>query len=112
MPPSTQTWFINGRCLGTFPVSQERTHNELHRARSYAFACPHCGEVWARRLVPSSPWFFWTVCCESCIAVNRNSLTPPGSIYLAWDDSYTANLPLPVLRYEAELLCKHRPVNF
>lgn len=107
MPALSQTWFITGKCFGTFPISLERTHNQLHPPRSYAWACPHCGEVWARRFVPSSPWFFWTVCCEACTPKNTNSLTPPGSIYHSWDESYTQNLPLPILRYEAELLCKN-----
>ena len=100
-PPLSQTWFFGKSCLGTSPVRPEYTCAVRHAPRSYAFGCPVCGEVWARRLIsPSTPWFFWSICCKSCSASNPNSLSIPGSIWLSWDEEYIRNLPLPVLKAE------------
>jgi hypothetical protein len=104
----TQTWFVSGKCLGSAPIGQERTHNLLHRPVSYAFSCMCCGEVWARRVISPSPtrWFFWAKCCPDCAKENPNRLHTPGSIWMASDDTYLANLPDFMLRYEAVNCCK------
>lgn len=100
-PRLTQTWFIGKECLGTSPIGMEYFGPTLATPRSYAFCCPVCGDVWARRIItPSTPWFFWTVCCKSCAASNPNALAIPGSVWLSWDDGYLNNLPLPVLKAE------------
>ena len=101
---TTQTWFIDGKCLGTFPIGLERTKEVLHAPRSYAFGCPICGEVWARRaILPKTPWFFWSMCCFKCSASNNNQLQEPGSVMLPFNDGYLESLPIPVLHYETKL---------
>ena len=108
MPAYTQTWYLNGEILGSAPCSFERTHAQLHSPRQYAFACPVCGEVWARRIItPSTPWFFWTICCEKCSAKNPNMLSLPGSVWLSYDQTYLDNLPLFILKHEAKLCISH-----
>lgn len=105
MAAYTQTWFINGRCLGVFPAEKERTHEQYHAPRSYAWACPHCGEVWARRAItPHTRWFFWTVCCRACAPQSDNKFSVPGSIWTSSDHEFLLTLPLPILRHETELL--------
>lgn len=104
---TTQTWWVDGRILGSAPAGLERTHNQLHPPVSYAWFCPHCGEIWARRIIsPSRRWFAWTGCCVKCEAVNNNSLRMPGSIWLPSDPEYLANLPHFMYRYEAETALK------
>lgn len=98
----TQTWWVEGRILGSAPIAKERTCNEIHRPQSYAFCCPCCGEVWARRIIsPPTKWFFWTGACRKCADRNPNRLHTPGSIWQAWSPEYLANLPDFMLRYEA-----------
>ena len=104
---TAQTWMIAGRLYGPFPISPELTHAQVHAPRSYAWACPHCGEVWARRIISPSPrWFFWTVCCEKCKEKNDNSLTTPGSIWVSENRDYLDNLPVPIIQYECQLQCR------
>lgn len=101
LSPSTQTWVINGEDLGSSPCSLEFTASISHPPRSLAFACPVCGEVWARRIIsPATRWFFWSICCSACHASNPNALSIPGSIWLSWDREYLLNLPVSVLKAE------------
>lgn len=111
MTSHTQTWFVGKECLGTFPIGLERFGPTLASPRCYAFCCPVCGEVWARRLItPSTPWFFWTICCSKCEERNPNSLAFPGSVYLPLDEDYAASLPPPVLRREVVLRLQKGPI--
>ena len=104
-PAYTQTWMVEGKILGSAPIGLESTCTKIHPARSYAFSCPHCGDVWARRIItPSTRWFFWTVPCRGCASQNNNGLAVPGSIWLSGEQPYEAHLPTFMLRYEAELL--------
>lgn len=59
-----QTWFIQGRTFGPFPVSPSFIKAELTPPRSYAYYCPICGDVWARRIIsPAARWLFWSFHC-------------------------------------------------
>jgi predicted RNA-binding Zn-ribbon protein involved in translation (DUF1610 family) len=108
--PHTQTWMIDGKLFAPAPIRFEHTHGQLHSPRSYAFACPHCGEVWARRIItPDTRWFFWTAPCRKCAARNDNSLAIPGSIYVV-DAEFLDNLPLAVLQSECQTLCAQAPI--
>ena len=106
MSAYTQTWFVDGSILGSAPCNLERTHNQLHSPRQYAFCCPLCGEVWARRIIsPSTPWFFWTRPCSRCGDPRSISWDTPGSVWISFDQTYLDNLPPFMLRYEALLCC-------
>lgn len=112
MTAYTQTWFINGQHIATAPAGLESTHNSLHAPRSYAYACPHCGEIWARRIIlPKTRWFFWNIPCSKCEAPSFEQSLLPGSIWLFGDQLFLLTLPREVLKYEAELLCKLGPIN-
>lgn len=112
-PRLSQTWFIGKECLGTSPIGMEYFGPTLATPRSYAFCCPVCGEVWARRIVtPSTPWFFWSICCSSCENHNPNMLAFPGSVYLPLDDSYLASLPSPVLKREVFIRALKGPIPY
>lgn len=106
MASHTQTWWVEGQILASGPISLQDTHGQLHAARSYAYCCPKCGEVWARRIVsPETHWMFWAVGCAKH-PDNRLYGTPPGGIVLSFDEHLLRTLPLAMLRREAELCCK------
>ena len=108
--PHTQTWMIDGKLFPPVPIRFEHTHGQAHSPRSYAFACPHCGEVWARRIIsPDTRWFFWAAPCRKCAARNDNSLAIPGSIFIV-DAEFLDNLPLAVLQSECKTLCAQAPI--
>ena len=103
----TQTWWVQGRILGSAPIGLEYTCAQRHKPWSMAYCCPVCGEVWARRIIsPSTKWFFWTMCCAKCKDKNPNRLHTPGSIILPGDREFLDNLPHFMLAYEARNCCE------
>lgn len=104
MTSHTQTWFISGKCLGQYPIGLAHTHGQLHPPHSYAYCCPVCGDVWARRIInPQTKWMFWAIRCPKHPddPVWRR---PPGSILTSWMVyDLSMDLPKPLLAREALL---------
>ena len=111
----TQQWIINDRPVGgSAPCANELICGQVVVPRQYAYCCPVCGSVWARRVItPSTPWFFWTMCCEKpeCMKRNPNRLNIPGTIAQVWDQEFMLNLPLPVLKYETQTMFRNGDIN-
>ena len=105
MASHTQTWWIAGKVLGQWPMPLQQTHGTLHSPVSYAYCCPVCGDVWARRIIqPETKWMFWSLTCPKHpeAPVWRR---PPGSVLSLWMlTDPTMYLPKPLLAREA-LLC-------
>ena len=83
-PSYTQTWFVQGKVLGQWPIGLQATHAVLHAPISYAYCCPVCGDVWARRIVaPQTKWMFWAIHCPKHPdpPIWRR---PPGSLLSEW----------------------------
>ena len=103
-PKYTQTWFLQGKVLGQWPIGLQHTHESLHAPQSYAYCCPVCGDVWARRIIsPETRWMFWAVNCPKHPdhSVWRR---PPGSLLTLWMAyDISMQLPLPLLQREALL---------
>ena len=95
---------ISGKVYGPFPIGLQHTHGVLHPAHSYAYCCPVCGDVWARRIIsPETRWMFWAINCPKHPdhPVHRR---PPGSILSLWMVyDLTMNLPKQLLAREALL---------
>lgn len=98
----TQTWFIDGKCLGQAPCTAEHIRTELPPPRSLAFFCPVCGDVWARRIIePATRWNVLTRECKKHIAPRY--CEPEGSVWIDYDRDFLKNLPKEVLLYELNL---------
>lgn len=81
--------------------SMTLTHATAHVPYSYGFACPVCGDVWARAGVEhsGSKWHFMHMPCRK----HKEGLRVPGSLWLAWDPEWNALLPHNLLLRELEL---------
>jgi len=106
----TQLWIINNRPVGgPSPISREFMRNQVVLPRQYAYFCPSCGDIWARRVVtPATPWFAWALHCNKpgCREKASKFMNPPGTVSLLWDTEFMLNLPLPVLKHDIETICK------
>jgi len=88
-----QTLFINNQ-LYPSSVRPLRGKDEPNRGvYSYAWACPTCGEVWARAFLPGRPFFFFTHPCEEHEDLLIPSLIVSGSILLPGETSFNSSLP-------------------
>lgn len=78
-------------------------HEAVQVARSYAFVCYSCGEVFARARRGNSTFIAYRAVCPSCEpeAFFWNWL--PGSIWLDWDNAFNDALPDAVVAREFEL---------
>lgn len=71
---------------------------------SYAYFCPHCGEIWARFVSQySKPWVVITSGCDRC-GIPHLFSEPAGSIRLLYDPNFDNSLPLDLLEREVLLL--------
>jgi hypothetical protein len=102
---SDTLWVLTGR--PPVPAGPRRPHhngNTISRPRSYGFCCPECGALWARVVVPGSQWAFWTLPCSECPGWDG---ALPGSIWLALDYEFLADIPPEFLRREFEIHMTH-----
>ncbi len=98
----SQTWIIQGKMLTPTPCTWEHMRTDLAPPRSLAFFCPHCGEVWARRII--SPETRWNVLTHECPKHPApRYCEPAGSIWINANEDFVKNLPLEVLKYETLL---------
>lgn len=103
-PNYTQTWFVQGKVLGQWPIGLQRTCSTIHAPQSLAYYCPVCGDVWARRIIaPETNWMFWSVHCprHPDAPVWRR---PPGTLILSFFlQDETFNFPKELYAREALL---------
>ncbi len=92
-------YFVRGQHIATGEAVWVYNHTELNPPRSYAYCCPHCGEVWAQAVVERAKWLFLTSPCERC----PNGLYPAGSLWLPFHVEYMESWPLAVWQREAAL---------
>lgn len=98
----TQTWMIDGKLVCQAPISVEFSHAQPHAPYSYAYFCPQCGELWARRII--SPATRWNVLTHECPKHEApRYCEPAGSIWKQLDPDFLNHLPKEILRREALL---------
>lgn len=98
----TQTWFLDGKCIGQAPCKAEHVRNEMHPPLSLAFFCPVCGDVWARRMIePATRWNVLTRECKK--HPSPRYCEPQGSVWIEYDKDFLDNLPKNILQYETLL---------
>jgi predicted RNA-binding Zn-ribbon protein involved in translation (DUF1610 family) len=99
-----QTWFISGRTFGPYLAHPLYIKGELHPPRSYAYFCPVCGDVWARRIIsPDTRWLAWSFRCPKHPDAPFWH-TVPGSIIPSFlFEELWHDLPLPLKQREALL---------
>ena len=96
-----QLWEIEGEVYPITPLLPAIVHNEVQPPYQYAYLCPRCGNVWARRGVfPETQWMALHRTCRRCPSTDR--FTRPGTIIQIWDRQFIAQLPRALL--ERELL--------
>lgn len=77
--------------MGGFVRPAMIVHAERQPPRSYAYFCPHCGEVWARAEVAGcTQWEIGGGYCKE--HAGPSPYTVPGSLLLAWELGYNASL--------------------
>ena len=98
----TQTWMIDGKLVCQAPIGLEYIHAQAHPPYSYAYFCPQCGELWARRII--SPATRWVTLTHECIRHEAPRYCEPGgSIWKNLDTDFLKHLPKEILRREALL---------
>lgn len=102
----TQTWFLAGKLIAHAPCKPEHMRSELHPPYAFAFFCPVCGDVWARRAI--MPETRWNVLTHECPKhPSPRYCEPEGSVWLNYNADFLGNLPKEVLQYEALLRMEH-----
>ena len=95
-----QFWEIEKEFFPPSPLLPFIVHGEVQPPYQYAYLCPHCGRVWARRgVTPATKWMALHRSCASCPG---ERFTQPGSIVQLWDRFFISQLPRAIL--ERELL--------
>ena len=97
MPAS---YFLGNRLLAT-SHSHPYWDDTMFAARSVAFMCPACGEVWGRIALESGDWLPLLRPCQRHPHPNQGE--PGGSFIHPWRIGCPAELPPEVLRYELQL---------
>ena len=92
-------YFLGNRLLGS--TSRVQTWDGIQPARSLAYFCPTCGEVWGRLVVaPSDEWLALSAPCARHPAWLG---TVPGSFLRGWNPTGLAELPDELLPYEFDI---------
>lgn len=83
-------------------------HEQHCSPHSLAWACPRCGEIWARSCVEGSRFHFIPHECERCEAL-APWLTHwlPGSLILLGSPDWNDSLPLSLWQRELEIHIRH-----
>ena len=89
-----QASYFIGRDFYLVQHPVEWVHAERQRPWSALWYCSICGEVWARRVIPDSPFTSFRVSCEKH---RDHSLEVPGSVFSQLPD---AGIPKELLRRE------------
>jgi hypothetical protein len=96
-----QLWLIANETYGPFEAGMHLVHGTYEPPVSVAFFCPHCGEIWGRRIIlQAKGWWVATVPCEEC----HRSCTifqVPGSVLTVFTP--LKELPKELLKREALL---------
>lgn len=93
---------VKDRAYGESVRDFTAVHGRSCIPASYAFFCPHCGEIWARaRVSGGDRWMAMTKECEK--HTSQLWFDPAGSIWIGYDLAYVASLPHEVLVREFEL---------
>lgn len=80
--------YLGPRFLDSFSRPAPIIHAERQPARSMAYFCPHCGEVWARAVVEGClQWDVSAVYCRD--HPGPSPFVVAGSLLLSWDAEYT-----------------------
>lgn len=101
-PTFTQHFIVEGKYLGSAQRGLTFINGGIGAPQSYAFFCPLCGDLWARCPVEANDglteeFMVWTKCCKKH---GRHSFDLPGSLYMAWDKSFSDSFPDELLREE------------
>ena len=99
-----QSLFLSSRVYKSFR-KPDAVHEEKHPAKSLAWCCPQCGDIWARAVTTQS-FMFLTHVCEKHLDPLVPSLIIPGS--LLWTQEFNESLPLELWMREVELHIAHR----
>lgn len=103
MPLAEQHFIIEGKHLGIAQRELVFSHADIHAARSYAFVCPVCGDLWAKCPVldgaKEQQYMVWT---KACRKHPRHGLEIPGSLQLSWEQEFTEAFPEAVVKWELD----------
>ena len=102
--PVKQHFFIEGKYYGFGIRGPALMHGLQGRARSYAFFCPYCGEVWARCQVETAAsadkhenYVVWSVPCRKHPAYQYEVA---GALTLQFEEPFNDGFPEEVLQWE------------
>lgn len=107
----TQSFFIGNKPLGSSKRALASLHEHLVKPNSYAYFCPHCGDIWARAVVVDedssvqAPFQSVTRPCERHFPETTREI--PGAFFLSWDKLYNQAFPVGVIAYELNQALKH-----
>lgn len=91
------TYTVRGVDLGTVDVPADH----LGRPRSWAWFCPKCGDVWARRAIPGRPYHVWAALCARHTPPYPEAC--PGTLFLPLEPIHNTSLPSAAYAREFDL---------
>lgn len=102
-----QTIIVRDVPYAALPRPPERIHEEWQAPRSYAWACPKCGDIWARAVVAMQPFMFFSHPCEAHSDALPPSLIIGGSLWLPLQNGFNQTLSRELLIREFQLHLNH-----
>jgi hypothetical protein len=99
-----QHFFVEGKYLGTAQRGLALHAGQYAPPVSFAFFCPHCADLWARCPVgdyngTDRDWMVWTMACRKHPS---RTFSVAGSLYLAWEKSFSDSFPPELLAWELD----------
>lgn len=118
----TRHFIVEGKYLGSVQLKAEWPHKSTTPVppKGQCFFCPACARLWAECPVEGQSSMIWSLVCERHAPGDKiggmgpertgmylvGSCSPPGSLWLSWDNDFNSTLPAAVVSRELILHLK------